>query len=229
MKSYPITLGVTRPHWGPVNTKRTTGQISAEADEHVLSRDQYTCRCCGFKAQKYQQVLHINGDPRDFSDDNVLATCAFCYQCFHLEHVAKMGSGMLIWLPEIDQAMLHHLMRSLYIARVAQGALSETARQTYDSLMKRGDEAKKRLGSTDPGALSIVMRDFLPQAGYQNLQKKLEGIRLLPLDRRMIHDGKLEFNQFPQMLAYWRSKTGPFADLPVQDWGGLFPALADGA
>jgi intracellular multiplication protein IcmJ len=226
MKAYPITLGVARPHWGPTNTKRAVGQISDDAAQHVFKRDDHTCQCCGFKAEKYQKILHLNGDARDFDPDNTLTTCVFCHQCFHLEEVAKMGSGMLVWLPEIDQAELHHMMRAIYVGRVAQGPLADSARSAYETLLKRGDEAKKRLGSTDPAALALVMRDFLAASQYAQLQKRLEGIRLLPLDRRMVIDGTLEFNQFPQILAYWRSRNGPFAKIPVQEWATLFQAAA---
>ncbi len=227
MKAYPITLGVTRPNWGKPNTARIAGDISEEAEAHIFKRDDHTCQCCGFRAEKYQKILHINGDARDFREENVLTACVFCHQCFHLEDVAKMGSGMLVWLPEIEQAALHHLMRAIYIGRVAQGPLADTARSTYEKLLKRGEEAKRRLGSTDPGALALVMRDFLTTQTYHQLQKQLDGIRLLPLDRRMVMDGTLEFNQFPQILAYWRSKAGPFATTPVQEWATLFqPILA---
>ncbi len=226
MKAYPITLGVVRPNWGPPSTKRVLGQISEDAAGHIFERDGHTCQCCGFKSEKYHKVLHINGDARDFSDENTLTTCVFCHQCFHLEEVGKMGSGMLIWLPEISQSDLHHLTRAIYVGRVAQGPLADAARQAYESLLKRGEEAKKRLGSTDPAALALVMRDFLMPSQYAQLQKNLEGIRLLPLDRRMVVDGTLEFNQFPQILAYWRSRNGPFAKVPVQEWATLFQAVA---
>jgi intracellular multiplication protein IcmJ len=226
MKAYPITLGVARPQWGPVSTKRAVGQISDDAVTHVFNRDEHTCQCCGFRSEKYQKILHLNGDSRDFSGDNVLTTCVFCHQCFHLEDVAKMGSGMLVWLPEIEQADLHHMMRAIYVGRVAQGPLAEAARNAYETLLKRGEDTKKRLGSTDPAALAMVMRDFLTPQQYAQVQKKLDGIRLLPLDRRMVVDGTLEFNQFPQILAYWRSRNGPFAKIPVQDWATLFQAAA---
>lgn len=226
MTAYPLSLGVRRPQWGAVNTNRAMGQISGDAEAHIFQRDNHTCQCCGFRAEKYQKVLHINGDSRDFQDENVLTTCVFCHQCFHLEDVAKMGSGMLIWLPEMDQATLNHMMRAIYIARVAQGALADTARATYQALISRGEDAKKRLGSTDPGALAIVMRDFLTNQQYAQMQKKLDGIRLLPLDRRMIMEGSLEVNHFPSILAHWRSKSGPFAEIPVQEWAELFKQMA---
>ena len=39
----------------------------------------------------------------------------------------------------------------------------------------------------------------------------LSGLRLLPIDRRVIRSDGFEFNQFPQALAFWRSADGPFA------------------
>mgnify|MGYP000275845136 CR=1 FL=1 len=50
-------------------------------------------------------------------------------------------------------------------------------------------------------------------------------------NRRIIKEGDLEFNQFPQILAYWRSKDGPFGDVPPRRWVNLFydlRARADG-
>lgn len=208
-------------NWSPqADAHRVKGDIGEEARVAILVRDDHTCQCCGFRAEKYQQILHLNGDTRDYRDDNVLTTCIFCHQCFDLSRAGEMDSGKLIWLPEMPQAALHHVMRALYVARVTQGPLAETARKAYETLLSRGEEAKKRIGSTDPGALALVMRDFLTQKQYEDVQERLEGIRLLPLDRRMVPlsaDGAT-FNEFPQILANWRTKNGPFAALPAQDW-----------
>jgi intracellular multiplication protein IcmJ len=221
MKYYPITLGVTRPNWS-AKTNRAFGKISPEAAESVFERDNHTCQCCGFRAEKHQQILHKNGDTRDFSDNNVLTACIFCHQCFDLSVVDAMQSGMLVWLPEVPQHDLSHLMRAVYVARVTQGPLADMARQIFDALYARGDEAKKRLGSKDPGALALVMRDFLTGKEYHQTQDNLKGIRLLPLDRRMVKDDGGQLNLFPQVLAHWRSKTGPFGALPAQDWPQIF-------
>lgn len=232
MKYHPITLGVRRINW---SAKNDPGRVKGDADgkirQRILQRDDHTCQCCGFRAEKFQQLLHLNGDTRDFRDDNLLTTCIFCHQCFDLNSVKDMDSGMLIWLPEITQASLHHLMRAVYISRVAQGAMAEASRAVLDALMKRGEEAKKRLGSTDPGALALVMKDFLTQKQYEQTQENLEGIRLLPLQKRMlpaslvsenIADQTAIENAFPTILAYWRSKNGPFGAAPAQDWPRLF-------
>ena len=88
----------------------------------------------------------------------------------------------------------------------------------HDALMKRRDDVKTRLGTDDPYILSIILRDYLGDKHYYYRSKKLDGIRLFPLDRRIIKEADLEFNQFPQILAYWRSKDGPFGGKTPPTW-----------
>jgi intracellular multiplication protein IcmJ len=226
MRSIPLTLRVVRPNWGAAATAVRTATKPDDARAAIFTRDDYTCQCCGFKAQKYQDIVHMNGDERDWSDDNVATVCVFCYQCFDLTTTGQQRSAMLVYLPEMTQANLHHVMRALYVARVTQTGLGDAARDAYERFMKRGDEAKKRLGSNDPEALGLVMRDFLTQKQYADFQERLNGIRLLPLDRRMVRENELEYNQFPQILAYWRSKNGPFGGLPAAEWASRFKDMA---
>ena len=60
-------------------------------------------------------------------------------------------------------------------------------------------------------------------------KKKLDGVRIFPLDRRIIKEAELEFNQFPQILAYWRSKAGPFGGKAPTQWISLYQDLANAA
>lgn len=176
--------------------------------------------------------------PADFSKasdnpDDFHTACQFCAQCFDLESVVQMKSGFLIFMPEMSQAMLNHMARAIYVARVSQGPMADTARRLLDIVMQRREEAKARIQTDDPFVLSLVLRDFLTSKTYVQRAAKLEGVRLFPLDRRMVKEGDLEFNQFPQILAYWRSKEGPFGGkLPVhwvdyyRDVAGDTPSVA---
>ena len=128
-----------------------------------------------------------------------------------------MRSGVLIWLPEIEQSVLHDITRAIYVARISQGPMAEAARKALDILMSRREEARRRIQTDDPYVLSTVLKDFMTPRYYAERAEKLDGIRLFPLDRRIIKEAELEFNQFPQILAYWRSKDGPF--------GGKAPSL----
>ena len=216
MKRLPITLGIARGNTG--NPPLRGGKpLTPELKQGVLERDDFTCACCGFRSTRYQDVLHIDRNLSNNKPDNLVTVCQFCSQCFDLEQVVNMKSGFLIWMPEIDQATLNHIARALYIARVSQGPMADAARRLLDLVMARRDDARRRLNTDDPYVLSAVLRDFLNSRAYAERGERLKGVRLFPLDRRMVREGDLEFNQFPQILAYWRSKDGPFGGkLPTQ-------------
>ncbi len=189
--------------------------------ESVLARDDHTCCYCGFQAKKYQDV-HFTGSDTVAKLDNYVTACAFCAQCFQLDKIERMQSGAVIWLPEIGQAALHHICRAIYVARISRGPMADAARDAMEALLQRKAEAVTRLGTDSPRMLASILQDFLEAKEYKQRVGKLKGFRILPLDRRIIREGDLEFNQFPQVLAFWRSKDGPFGDLPPRDWGGMF-------
>jgi intracellular multiplication protein IcmJ len=206
----------------PGNGKTPHAVLSAEQRQKLYERDGYACRFCGFKSQKYQDIHFVNGNSADMRPENMATACIFCHQCFNLDQVGAMRSGVLVWLPEIEQTALHHIARAIYVARISQGPVAEAARRALDVLMQRREDAKRRLATDDPQILATVMRDYITEKTYEMRDKKLEGLRLFPLDRRIIKEADLEFNQFPQILAYWRSKDGPFGGQQPKDWTGLY-------
>ncbi|MGH1398088.1 MAG: type IVB secretion system protein IcmJDotN [Alphaproteobacteria bacterium] len=214
----PLILGVTK------NAAKAK-KIDNVLKQKILERDEQTCQCCGFKSQKYQEVLHKNGNPADFREENLATACIFCYQCFHIDRVSEMKSGALIWMPEIEQAELHHMARAIYVARISQGPVAEAARKALEIVMARREEVKERISTDDPYILATVLRDYLSRKSYDARGKKLDGVRLFPLDRRIIKEADLEFNQFPQILAYWRSKDGPFGGKAPPQWISIYQDL----
>lgn len=206
----------------PVDVPAARATVPNDLKQKILDRDQNTCQCCGFKSEKYQQILFKDFNPNNLSEDNLLTTCIFCHQCFDLTHAADMKAGTLVWLPEIPQADLNNIAKAIYIARIAKGPVSDFVRTTLDLMMERRQEAVKRITTDNPFILATVLNDYLPLKPYKQAAKKLEGIRLFPLDRRLIKEAELEFNQFPQILAYWRSKNGPFGGKNPADWIGLY-------
>lgn len=232
MDLLPIHLGIARPVGSAKKIKSgakakrkspaSLSKIDKELKEKIFERDDYTCQCCGFQSKKYQEVHFKNSNKADLRESNLATVCIFCYQCFNIQDVPQMRSGALIWLPEISQMKLHHMARAIYVARISQGPMADAARKTLDILMKRREEAKKRLQTDDPYILSLILQDYLSDKSYHMRKKKLEGVRLFPLDRRIIKESDLEFNQFPQILAYWRSKAGPFGGKTPPQWMEIY-------
>ncbi|MES2728821.1 MAG: type IVB secretion system protein IcmJDotN [Pseudomonadota bacterium] len=231
MAQIGVTLGIARHQAGnsalPPTTPALVGSvapagITPELRREVLKRDDHACQCCGFRSEKYQEILHINQDTRDTRLDNLATTCQFCHQCFAVDKVAQMRSGVLIWLPELTQTELNHLSRALYVARISQGPMADTSRKILDMLMTRREDVRRRLGTDDVFVLATVLRDYVGQRHYAERHQKLDGVRLFPLDRRIIKEADLEFNQFPQILAYWRSKDGPFGGKVPTAWIDMY-------
>ncbi len=233
MNTLKISLGIARLQSGGSDSspdkKKSSKKLPKGLKDKILERDNHTCKGCGFQAKKYQEVLHLNSNTADVSENNLATTCIFCHQCFNLQDVNEMRSGALLWLPEISQADLHHMARAIYVARISQGPVAEAARLALDTLMTRREQAKERISTDDPYILSTVLSDYLGPKHYKARTKKLEGIRLFPLDRRIIKEADLEFNQFPQILAYWRSKAGPFGGKTPQQWIALYQDLQKAA
>ncbi len=219
----PISLGLSRTSASTSGkgSSSATG-LSKEKKQKILTRDDNTCQCCGFKSKKYQEILFLNGNTEDQSDENTKTVCIFCHQCFNIDQVNVMRSGVLLWLPEIKQADLHHIARAIYVARISQGPIADAARKSLDSLMQRRDALRTRIGTDDPYILATVLKDYLTESHYNKREQKIDGIRLFPLDRRIIKEADLEFNQFPQILAFWRSKDGPFGGKTPQKWFDIY-------
>lgn len=157
--------------------------------------------------------------------ENLVTACIFCEQCFELESVANMDSGLLIWLPELSQADLHHFARALYVAKVQDEEKRGPQAQTVlDQLLARRVEAKKRLGTDDPIMLATALAEQLSNADYAKRAERLDGIRLLPLPRRISFNTDGQYDQFPRILSYWVSKEGPFGKYPASQWDKLIAA-----
>lgn len=235
----PVSLGLSRKAKvggakggaGSVGSASSVGTdvLTKEMRQKIFARDNDTCQCCGFRSKKYQEILFLNGNSADLSEENMATTCIFCNQCFNLDKVSSMRSGVLLWLPEIKQSDLHHIARAVYVARISQGPIADAARKSLDSLMQRRDAVRARIGTDDPYILATVLKDYLTDAHYAARDKKIDGVRLFPLDRRIIKEADLEFNQFPQILAFWRSKDGPFGGKTPQKWFDIYHSIQNAA
>ena len=195
----------------------------------IFERDHHACRYCGFTSKKYQEIQFLNGNYKDTSDENLVTACVFCYQCLNLERAGAMGSGTLIYCPEIDQVSLNHLARAIYVARRTQGPMADAARMAMNALLARKDEAIVRIGTDSPRLLSAVMRELLEFPSYKRRNEVLDGIRLMPLDKRLIKEDDFEFDQFPQILAYWRSTNGPYGKTLPPTWPAMLQGVMEKA
>ncbi len=49
----------------------------------ILERDDYTCQYCGVQRKTFMQINHIDGNPKDNSDENLEVICSACHKITH--------------------------------------------------------------------------------------------------------------------------------------------------
>jgi intracellular multiplication protein IcmJ len=170
----------------------------------VQARDHNTCQFCGFRSERYQLTVALDLCGRDLS--KIVTACIFCEQVVYLEKAVAQRSGVLVWLPELSQAQLNRTATAIYVCRLMGGAPGSMARTILNIVMERRTEARDALGSDNP--VDLVARLRATGGGPPTVDTP-HGLRLFPLDRRIRVFDNLEFNEFPQIHAFWRSMGGP--------------------
>ncbi len=187
--------------------------LSKELREAIYKRDFGVCAFCGFHSNKYQEVLLQNG--KSWLLDNAVTACIFCAQCLAIDNVKQMRSGVLVYLPELSQQKINNTLKIIYVCRISQGDNADKAKSLLDLLVSRRKQAETRL-TDDPEVLVQKFSEARSESELQKLSRAIANFRLLSLDRRIIKEADLEFNQFPQILAFWRCKDGPFGGMTPQ-------------
>jgi intracellular multiplication protein IcmJ len=154
------------PSFGEIRTK-------------VLSRDHHTCRYCGFHAEKFQQIVSINGDFKNNNLDNLATACIFCMHCQLL--ALRNTNAKIIFLPEVTQVELNHFVRILFCASTMKREVSDLAKSLYQAFRKRTSVVEEVFGKDASDSLIFAQSliDINPESQKQQ-QKALTSLRLLP-------------------------------------------------
>ena len=51
--------------------------------KRILERDKYICQYCGIQRKDHMQVNHIDGDPKNHTNDNLEVICSSCHKITH--------------------------------------------------------------------------------------------------------------------------------------------------
>jgi intracellular multiplication protein IcmJ len=239
-KNLPLFLSVKTLNW------RMNDRNSAEADaefqkvrKRALDRDNHTCRFCGFKASKWQEVHHRDDDHTNNSLDNLVTACPYCHMCQHIGLAGHNREAILIFRPEISQADLHHLVRTAQVAernfemmkadpqaarspnmKIA-GEAAEVARSFMASMKASAEAARKLIHTSEPNDLGNAMM-MLPDEAYAKRRELFAGIRLLPLGVR----NQGSENVMLQMVDSWLVPGAPYGSLKPQTWRALLKSFS---
>lgn len=177
----------------------------------VFERDRHTCRYCGFKAPKWQDINHQDGDHANQAESNLFTACGLCHASHHIGLAGSFG-GQLIYLPELSQADLNHLIRTMYMAVMSDNSPhKEAVSHLSAALESRAEIFLRTFGSITTSQMAdILLR--LSDEEYAIAQESLQDIRLF------VHP-----NQFKQQMAYWYAEC--YHQLPVNTWENIAAEL----
>lgn len=238
VRPIPLVLSVKCENWRMYD--KDSGEADAEFQrvrKKALERDNHSCRFCGFRHLKWQEVHHLNDDHADNRLENLVTACTFCHMVQHIGLAGRNGEAVLAWIPEIPQDRLHHLVRTALVAQrsadVIKGdpranpAMIRVYRESADSaksalaaLRAREVEAERRIGTSDPLEIGNALL-LLPDQAYAKRSEFLAGIRLLPLGKRQ----QEREDVMQRQIDSWTDAGGPYATLKPNSWVGLMRSV----
>lgn len=210
----PIVLSAGRNSWRMMDAHADeSDRRYHELRTKILERDDNTCVYCSFRADKYQEIHHLDDNHGNNRDSNVVTACCLCHQCFHLGMVGVRRSGVIIWAPEFDQGELNNLARTIFIAVTNNGEHSEAARDLYKALEMRAEIVEQELGqgASNPSSIGQAFLEMSPEQ-YANREARLAGLRLLP-----------KLQSFQAQIAYWRGDPSAYGNLADSAWDQVIP------
>ena len=69
--------------WRNDTQENITSEAWRKLRWNILKRDNYTCQYCGFRAEKWQIVHHIDGNPNNNEETNLETICSMCNLIHH--------------------------------------------------------------------------------------------------------------------------------------------------
>lgn len=219
-QEYNPTLGIKRGKWRGSHDALEQDAAFREAKKRIWHRDRHQCQGCGFRADQYLEVHHINGDHGNHNLKNLVLLCPLCHQVHHLGFAGMAGRGSLIHAPDIPVFALHVLIHSIWAldAMAAAGHREKAVvrgraqlRELHERLSLRQASVIATLGPEGgtPTALSSVM-ESLSTEEYKRRGAWMGGLRLLP-----------ELESFPVARKAWGADKGPYRRFPPDTWSAL--------
>lgn len=204
MALLPIVLTAKRGNWQRFMARKSNKPF-LEVQEKVLTRDDNTCRYCGFQAKQYQEIVNIDNNYENNNFNNLATACSFCAQCFFIDSLGMDGKsgGTIIYLPEINQMDLNHFCRALFCSMLREAPYKGKLQAAYLSLQDRAQPVETVFGPSTQEP--TVFGQSLIDSDLTDAQFKhpiFTELKLLPTRK-----------YYKTQAEYWKSTV--FANIPL--------------
>ena len=174
----------------------------------ILKKYENTCCYCGFKAEKWQEVHHVDGNHRNNAEDNLVVACRLCHLCHHLGYVGSRDMGALFICTELSQASLNHLVRTMWIGKRSRDTyIRQQCTAHLENLAGFKEVLEREYGYNS----TLQMANDLLQMSDQEYSFRADAQRDI---RILFYE-----NGFRDQIQYWASNT--YASTPSETWSSL--------
>jgi len=216
-----LVLSAKRATWRMNDHGSEADTQFADARRETLSLADKRCKFCELRADKWQEVHHLDDNHSNQAQNNLVCACPLCHQVFHLGLAGLHDGGTLIHAPEFTQVELNVLTVAIWLATASGSECATEASRVYEDLRSRNfyvtsifrewaRDAKVKLQepfvfTPDMLANALIV---MPEGDYAKRAELLGGLRLLPKDER-----------FKEQIKHWVGHFGK--SLPVAQWHTL--------
>lgn len=175
--------------------------------DSVKQRDNYSCFYCGFKAEKYQEVHHIDDNHDNNSERNLVTVCPLCHSCKHIGFAGLNEKAYLVYYPKITQVEVNAMIKTLWIGKnsghekIAQVCINTL--EAFESLQGKTEEKL----TTDPAVLSGILLEMNDE-DYKNRQSKLKNFLMIPRE-----------SAYKKEISYWSKNV--YNGVPAETWAKI--------
>ena len=198
----------------------------------VHQRDDFICQCCDFRDQTNQQLLFIDGNFSNFEQSNLATICSLCHQSFCIGDITMRNDSKIIWLPELSQVKLNHLVRPMFIVKYRSAneflaktladtgniaySLNATMQHLIAFFKSRENLIIARFGTSDPFQFAEAIQT-IPQSTTKTCEQHLANLRIIPSE---IFSSDLHPTT-TEMVASWYQEQGAFFHISPTTWLNL--------
>jgi intracellular multiplication protein IcmJ len=188
----------------------------------ALQRAGFICQGCGVKSVDGMEVHHRDCNHANNSDENLTPECVLCHPINHIGELAsrvtrvddsELAGGMsnFVYLPDISQQDLSHLMRTIgHVLGAADASEQQKAdaKALHESLLPYSQYIEGAWGSSRVAHFAIALKE-VAQPQYERRADPMQGLRVVfalgvvvKLARKFVAEFvSLPFDAWPSITA----------------------------
>lgn len=235
----PLVMSAKRSVWRMHDHAGESDRAFAQVRKSILEAYDYTCGFCGHRAEKYQEVHHLDDDHKNNQPGNLVCACPLCHQVFHVGLAGMRDGADIVYVPEMSQAEINQLVLVLWlVTETDESRFKDQQERLYFSRLAGRAKTIQGILENRRGTVQLKLKEALKDKGFppellarvkiSHITPSLFANALMALgdeayENRQTLLGGLRLipkpARFRERIQLWSAEQD--AILPVPSWGRL--------